>query len=425
METLFAGIDLGTSGVRLAIINADKQLKSNTFIRYDQAQKQSPELWWQSVQQLLFDLPDDLKSHLQSLAIDGTSGTILLTDKQGTPTSRVLMYDDLRATKEADLIKQHLPEDNGGQGASGSLARLLWLLKHDASANHHHAVHQADYILGKLSNNFSLSDENNCLKLGFDVVNMTWNQDAMQSLGIDLSLLPEVFPAGTLVASIHKAQASKLGLPESLQLVTGTTDSIAAFIATGTQQLGEAVTSLGSTLVVKLLADKPIFSVKYGVYSHRLGDQWLVGGASNSGGKVLRHYFSEQEMDAMTSQLSPSKLMGLDYYPLLKEGERFPVSDPQKQAQLSPRPDANIDFFQGMLEGIATIEKQAYQRLHDLGAPIVKSVRSVGGGSKNAAWTKIRQQQLYVEMITPEYSEASYGAALLALKGFITGIKND
>ncbi len=430
MEALFAGIDLGTSGCRLAVINTDQQLISSTFIRYDQAQKQSPDLWWNSVQQLLSDLPDDLKPRLQSLAIDGTSGTILLTDKHGTPTSRVLMYDDLRATQEADLIKQHLPQENGGQGASGSLARLLWLLKHDASATHVHAVHQADYILGKLTNNFSLSDENNCLKLGFDTVNRTWPKDAMQALGIELSLLPDVYPAGTSVTTLHKKQASTLGLPESLQLVTGTTDSIAAFIATGTQQIGEAVTSLGSTLVVKLLADKPIFSAKYGVYSHRLGEQWLVGGASNSGGKVLRHYFSEQEMEKMTlpllsrqssqlsSQVLPSKSTGLDYYPLLKTGERFPVSDPNKQAKLSPRPDADIDFFQGMLEGIAEIEKQAYQRLYDLGAPSVKSVRSVGGGSNNKAWTHIRQQLLNVDMITPQYSEASYGVALLALRGY-------
>jgi len=431
MTALFAGIDLGTSGVRLAIINADKQLKSSTIIRYDQAQKQSPELWWKSVKQLLSDLPDDLKSRLQSLAIDGTSGTILLTDKNGMPTSRVLMYDDLRATQEAALITQHLPADNGGQGASGSLARLLWLLKHDTDSmfNHAHAVHQADYILGKLSNHFSLSDENNCLKLGYDIVNRAWKKDAMQALGIDLSLLPNVFPAGTSVATIQKQQASKLGLPKSLQLVTGTTDSIAAFIATGTQKIGEAVTSLGSTLVVKLLSDKPIFSIKYGVYSHRLGDQWLVGGASNSGGKVLCHYFSDQEMELMTEQLSlqqaPYKSTGLEYYPLIKEGERFPVSDPKKQAQLSPRPDNDVDFFQGMLEGIARIEKQAYQRLNDLGAPTVVSVRSVGGGSKNTAWTKIREQQLKVEMIAPENTEASYGSALLALKGCTERINND
>jgi len=420
----FAGIDLGTSGCRLIVIDKDKHTHYQTTVTYRNPDKQTPQLWWDSVSDLLEGLPSKIKKYLQSIAVDGTSGTILLVDSQGQATSSALMYNDLRATEEAEIIKKVMPKNNGGQGASGSLARLLWLLKHEPSESHTHAVHQADYILGKLSNNYQLSDENNCLKLGYDVVNQCWPIDEIKKLGIAQSLLPKVSPAGTAVAQIDSSQAIKLGLPSTLQCITGTTDSIAAFIATGADKVGDAVTSLGSTLVLKLISGTPIFSPQHGIYSHRLNNHWLVGGASNAGAKVLQHYFSQQQLDQLTAKLLPDEPTGLDYYPLLQTGERFPVADAGKQPKLTPRPDSDLMFFQGILEGIATIEKQAYNKLSELGAPQVSSVRSVGGGSRNKSWTEIRENLLSVKMLESEYTEAAYGSALLALKGLKRKLKN-
>lgn len=77
--------------------------------------------------------------------------------------------------------------------------------------------------------------------------------------------------------------ASTYGLPGGCLVCTGTTDSIAAFVAAGVSEVGQAVTSLGSTMAVKMLSDTRVDDVKYGVYSHRLGSAWLVGGASNTG----------------------------------------------------------------------------------------------------------------------------------------------
>jgi len=414
---LFVGVDLGTSGCRLMVIDEQKKVQHQSSTTYSNPDEQTPQLWWDSVSSLLKKIPAEIKSQLKSIAIDGTSGTLLLVDEEGNPSSSVLMYNDLRATREAEAIKRIMPEKNGGQGASGSLARLMWLLKHELKQNHAHALHQADYILGKLANNFSLSDENNCLKLGYDVVKQQWLDDELAQLGIDKTLLPDVFPIGSPVAIIDPKEATRLGFPKNLQLVTGTTDSIGAFLATGADKIGDAVTSLGSTLVLKLISDKPIYSSRYGIYSHRFGDRWLVGGASNSGAKVLQHYFSQAQLDEMTPALTSDSPTGLDYYPLINIGERFPVADAQKQPQLSPRPESDVQFFQGILEGIACIEKQGYCKLQELGAPKVSSIRSVGGGAKNKTWTSIRKHQLRLEMIEPEQTEAAYGTALLALKG--------
>ncbi len=416
---LFAGIDLGTSGCRLICIDTYKNIHSNSSIQYPLDCKQTPDLWWNSVSKLFAELPNNIKKQIVALAIDGTSGSILLTDKKGQATSSTLMYNDLRAIEEAEMIEQLLPIDNGGQGASGSLSRLLWLLKNEPSSSHAHALHQADFMLGKFSNNFTLSDENNCLKLGYDVINRCWPVSELSDLEVDLKLLPEVHQTGTPVSRIDKQVAKQFGLPDNIQLVSGTTDSIAAFIATGANETGHAVTSLGSTLVVKQISDTPLFAPEYGIYSHRFvsdgKDKWLVGGASNSGGKVLRYFFNEYKMRSLSNKLDTSNYTGLNYYPLLENGERFPISDANKIPKLTPRPEDEVLFLQGMLEGIASIEQQAYKKLQQLGASPIHSVTTVGGGSENDAWTEIRRKLLGVEMLKGVQTEAAFGSALIAM----------
>ncbi len=231
------------------------------------------------------------------------------------------------------------------------------------------------------------------------------------------TLLPRVLVPGTPFAEIDPRIASELGLSKTARITAGTTDGVAAFIATRADVPGDAVTSLGTTLVVKLLATQPIFAADQGVYSHRLGERWLAGGASNSGGGALLAHFSAVDMERLTPQLRPAEPTGLDYYPLPKPGERFPIADPTLAPRTTPRPAEDHRFFQALLEGVASVEALAYRRLAALGAPPLRRVVSIGGGAKNAAWTEIRRRALGVDVTTAEQTEASYGAALLALQG--------
>jgi hypothetical protein len=321
------------------------------------------------------------------------------------------MYNDQSCTAEAGAIEHIAPENSAARGASSSLAKVLFLLKQKPDAAH--ICHQADWVAGLLCGRYDFSDENNCLKLGYDPVKRAWPQWLGQ-LGINSALLPEVYAPGTVIATVDASVADELGLPVACSIVAGTTDSIAAFIATGASDTGEAVTSLGSTLVLKLISDKPVFSSQLGVYSHRLGDTWLAGGASNSGGKVLLKYFEPADLQKMTPLLQPDSPTGLDYYPLAQAGERFPRNDPAQQPRLEPRPGNDVQFFQAMLEGIAAIEAEGYRTLSRLGAPVINKVFTAGGGSTNPAWRRIRERKLGVPVAIAEHSEASYGAALLA-----------
>jgi sugar (pentulose or hexulose) kinase len=409
----YAGIDLGTSGCRLIIIDADNHLHYQTHIIYPHVNSQTPTLWWQSVRQLLRNIPSAIAKKLCAISIDGTSGTLLLSDIYGHPSSQALMYNDGDAINESKHISTIAPRNSGAQGMGSSLSKLLFLLKKYPHTPHAHALHQADWIANQLLGKFGFSDENNCLKLGYDPVLQCW-PDWLAQLNFPLRLLPQVKPAGQSFGYIAAKIAHDLQLPPNLKIIAGTTDSIAAFIATGAKKIGDAVTSLGSTLTIKILAQQPIYAPEMGIYSHRLANKWLVGGASNTGGAVLLAYFTRVQLQTMTTQLNPQQLLNLNYYPLVTTGERFPVADPNKIAVLCPRPANDTEFFQAILEGIADIETEAYRRLNYLGTPIPSCIYSVGGGSRNAAWTMIRANKLNSPIKQPHHSEAAYGAALLA-----------
>ena len=419
----YIGIDLGTSGCRAYAIDQQQNILATADASLPASRQvnehivQNPAQWWNTCQTVLTQLLQKLEAHhVVAIAIDGTSGSVLICDKNGNALTDAYMYNDSACQAEAEIIKQVAPLNSGAHGASSGLAKCL-SLKKQLHQNQVVCLNQADWIAGNFMQRFDSSDENNALKLGFDVVNRCW-PDWMQALEC-VSILPQkIYPPGMEMGEINPAIAKKLKLPTSTKIVAGTTDSIAAFIATGCQQVGEAVTSLGSTLAIKLISDKPIYAPQYGVYSHRLGDQWLVGGASNTGGAVLKHYFSDEQIQIFSRQINPEKPLQLNYYPLLSAGERFPVSDPQKQPKLTPRPKSDVAFFQAMLEGMADIEKMAFDKLRELGAPYPTRIITMGGGSKNEAWRIIREKTCKIPVSNAEISEAAYGSALLALKPF-------
>ncbi|MDH5648588.1 MAG: FGGY-family carbohydrate kinase [Gammaproteobacteria bacterium] len=419
-DPIYLGIDLGTSGCRIAAIDGREKLlaTADTAIPTPQRQgrkiSQDPMLWWQAVQTCLNAICRDIDpGRVAALAVDGTSATLLLCDQNGVPLTEALMYNDSRAQAQAQRVAEAAPPDAGCFGASSSLSKLLWFQDQGLPNSTRHALHQSDWIAGKLGGQWGHSDYNNCLKLGYDVHALAW-PGWLKKLKVPETLLPTVHAPGNTVGHITEAVSSRWGFPRETRVVAGTSDGVAAFLAAGVSEPGQGVTSLGSTLVIKLLSHVPVSSPAHGIYSHRLGNQWLAGGASNSGGAVLLQHFTTEQLQAMTPQLDPEHLLNLNYYPLPGTGERFPVNDPNRTAQLEPRPNNDVQFFQAMLEGMGHIEARGYQLLHELGAPKVKEIKTTGGGSHNPAWTKIRECIIGVPITPPASAMAAYGAALLA-----------
>jgi len=418
----YIGIDLGTSGCRAVAIDINGAVVASSMevmpasVRYNARSEQQPRYWWDAVRHVLSGILEQIPAkNVSAIAIDGTSGTVFLIDDHGNPLGPALMYDDARSQAEAAHIATVAPDTSAAHGPTSGLAKLLYLQQQPFAHAAKHVVHQADWVGGQLCGHFGTSDENNCLKLGYDVVHRRW-PEWFTTLKVRTELLPKVVAAGTAIGTIDNTIGNQFELHPGTQIVAGTTDGVAAFLATGANTIGDGVTSLGSTLVLKILSENPVFSPQHGVYSHRFGNQWLAGGASNSGGKVLLHYFTQPQLDRMTPLLRPKQPTGLDYYPLSSRGERFPLNDPAMMPRLSPRPQNDVVFFQGILEGIARIEADGYRLLADLGAPYPVSIRSVGGGARNQAWTKIRENLLKAPMLNAVHDQAAYGTALLALQ---------
>lgn len=327
------------------------------------------------------------------------------------------MYNDARASNEAQKIAQIAPAESAVHSATSALAKLMWFSE-DLPPKATYALHQADWVAAKLGAQPGCSDENNALKLGYDPIHQSWPKWLTQLLTPDSqALLPQVVSVGSPIGQVSSAWLARWNLTHPIKLLAGTTDSNAAALASGITMPGQACTSLGSTLVLKLISDRPIFAPEYGVYSHRIGNQWLVGGASNTGGQVLLEYFSPEQMKVLERKLDPAHETGSDYYPLLKPGERFPENAPNKKPRLSPRPASDLEFFQGLLESMARIEARGYQLLHTLGAPKVSHIMSAGGGSQNNAWQTLRRRYTGVPVQRALHTEAAYGSALIALKG--------
>ena len=380
--------------------------------------EQSPAIWYDALQNVMSALLAHIDSQqIAALAIDGTSGTVLLADVEGVPLAPALMYNDARAAAQLERIRKTAPAESPVNAASAGLPKILWLAEHVGHNLVAHVMHQADWLSFQFTHRAGQSDVNNCLKSGFDPISKTWPA-WIDALGLPRTWWPQVHKPGTAIARINADAAKQYGLPATTLIVSGTTDSHAAIVATGATHIGEAVTSLGSTLVLKVISERPVFAAEYGVYSQPFGEHWLVGGASNSGGAVLRQFFTDAQLTNLSTHINTSVPSDLDYYPLPATGERFPVNDPQRAPRLTPRPEDDAVFLHGLLEGIAHIEHDGYRLLEKLGAPYPHSVRTVGGGAQNRTWTAIRSRLLNTVMLEASQTEAAYGSALLARQGY-------
>ena len=416
---MYLGIDFGTSGARACVIAGNGQIEDMERVDFGRLpDHEAAATWREALLTLIAQIPIGMRKRLAGLAIDGTSATVLACNEAFNPALPPLLYNDARASEEAALIRRTAGSAHPATTSTSGLAKVLWLKKRLNLGKAYRFLNQADWLAALLSEQ-PVSDYHNALKMGVELETGQWPPWVAQLTHLDA--LPRLMQPGQALGLIERSRARELGINPDCLIRAGTTDSIAAFLATGVSQPGEAVTSLGSTLVLKLLSETRVDAGEFGVYSHWFGNQWLAGGASNAGGGVLRQHFSDDELIALSREINPERSSGLDYYPLPAKGERFPFNDPERPPRLEPRPADRAEFLHGILEGLARIEAQGYAKLAALGATPLKSVTSAGGGAKNPAYSRIRARLLGVpvtQATTPAADhEACYGSARLACHG--------
>ena len=413
---MYLGIDFGTSGARGVVIDSSGSILAE--VRYPFEMSLESDLikcWRNALFSLLEQLSKELRGEIKRIAINGTSSTVLLCDAAGNPVDAPLLYNDARGAGMREQLKNVAPPNHTVLSATSSLVKLLWMMQSPSASKAKYFLHQADWLGFLLHGKLGVSDYHNALKLGYDVEALQYPQ-WLNKLQLSIQL-PKVVVPGNPIGELRSDIAAKYNFAKDCLVCAGTTDSIAAFIASGANSPGEAVTSLGSTLVLKLLSRTRVDNSQYGIYSHRFGDLWLTGGASNTGGAVLKEYFTSNELEKFSNEIDINNKSELDYYPLLKPGERFPINNPNLPPQLEPRPENSVEFLHGLLESMARIEARGYKLLQEFGADNLTRVYTAGGGAKNTVWSEIRKQYLQVPVVSSINTEAAYGSALLAMHG--------
>ncbi|GDX78040.1 sugar kinase [Cyanobium sp.] len=430
---LALGFDLGSSGARLALVGAapDKphvdsprgalaptELLWEGAIPYG-ALFEDPNGWRAALLTLAAEIPTPYRSRIGAIAIDGTSGTLLLCRPDGSllppPLHQALPYHlacPAQATAAAAIA-------GGGPAASasGSLARALALLERAEALGSAASLllrHQADWLMGWLLGDWRWGEEGNNLRLGWNLSTRAWcGAIAGQRWS---GALPAIQPSGRLLGPLAPAVAAALQLPSTCRVVTGSTDANAGVLAAAPGP-GDGITVLGTTLVLKQFVAGPLEGP--GLSCHRVADQWLVGGASNAGAGILQRFFSDPQIATLSRQIDPDRPSGLELIPLPSRGERFPVDNPNLEAVLEPRPVSDALYLQGLLEGLTAIEAAGWRRLRELGAPGLQRVITLGGGARNPQWRRIRERALGVPVLNRPRLSAARGMAQLALGALI------
>lgn len=408
-ETVWLGIDLGTQSVRALAVTAGGTVRGRGSAplggrREGVRHEQDPGEWWAALCTASRSALATLTGvRLGGLAVCGTSGTVLLTDREGRPTSPALMYDDGRAAAEAATLR----EAGLAVQDTWALPKALWLLGAHGPGR---VTHQPDVVTARLVGRPVPTDSSHALKTGYDL-----RRDAWPDVALDL---PEVVGPGTRLGEVCPAAAEATGIPAGTPVIAGMTDGCAAQIAAGALRHGSWNAVLGTTLVLKGAAPDPVLDPTGVVYNHRApGGTWLPGGASSVGAGALPADVDPAAMDERAAAFEPS---GAVAYPLVSRGERFPFRAPDATALLLGTPVDDADHWAALLQGVGFAERLCLDYLHHLGAPLDGPLTFTGGAARSPYWNQLRVDILGRPARIPEQPEPALGMAALAGHG-VTG----
>ena len=396
---LVAGIDLATADARVAVATDDGRVVARASAPLSPPDRPRPGIseqearsWWPAAARALREALAGVDGEVVAVAVSATSGTVVLADGDGAPVGPALLYDDRRAPapERWDVM---LDERGAGRVA--------------------HAWHASDLLVARLTGGSPPTDWSHALKTGFDPGAGRWC-DA----GPAAELRPEVAPPASPAGVVCDEAAAETGLPAGCSVRLGMTDACAAQIGAGADRPGRFVSVLGTTLAIKGGSDDRIDDTPSGLYSHRHPDGWwLPGGASNTGGGSLAARFRKEDLASLDGRAAAQGPATSICYPLDGTGERFPfVTDDAENLWTSPPADA-IDCYRAVLEGVAFVERLGYERLGEVGAPLVGPLRSAGAGSRSDVWTAIRATVLGLEIVRPASADTAFGACVLAAAG--------
>lgn len=430
MQLYFIGVDIGTQGARTVLLGPEGDIiseREQRFLLSEQSrQEQSPKMWWETCLEILKTMIEDARhqinvNNIKAIAVTSTSGTVIPLDQNNAPLHNALMYSDKRAAEVASECKEAAEKYYGGRpaytgfNASSGLCKMVWYVKHfpEKVVQIDKWMHAADFITGKLCGQFDTSDETNALKSGYDIFTGTWPDYLYKKLPLKKEWLPKVVPSGTPIGRLSKHITKELGIGNESLVVAGMTDGCASQIASGAVKVGDWNTTIGTTMVIKGVTQQPVFDPKGRLYNHHHPEGYFMpGGAGNTGADWVSLEF-RNDLSELTAGAEGHIPSGYMAWPLRTEGERFPFIAPEARGFIPDGLSRQEQFIANM-EGVAYLEKYAYEMIENLSGEKVKAVYTAGGGSKSDIWLKIRSSILNLPVYKMKHISGAAGAAILA-----------
>jgi len=427
------GLDVGTSGIRALAVTARGVVlaEGEAGITDNRAQgsihEQEALEWWRAVCQTLRRVVDKLREEAAStstvgIAVTSTSGSLVLADSTGFPVRPAILYDDGRGASIAEDLNRSLSRDEAHFNSSFSLIKAAWVRQDEPAVweRARRLLHPADWLAGKLTGQFDTTDYSNALKLGYDPEVGGWSK-AVSLLEVSPQSLPRVVRPGTQVGTVSSQAGAETGLEPGTRVVAGATDGMASLIASGASEPSHANTTLGTTIVWKVLSrNKPRLTL--GMYCHRHpADLWAPGAASNTGPGSLRceePNVKASEMDRVAADHLPSSTV---CYLLRSKGERYPFLNSAAETFAEGKPASPAEWYAAQLQSLAFVERWGYERLEECGVAVGDTVFSTGSAAASPVFSQLRANVLTRAVARCQYPTSAFGAAILAATDTLYG----
>ena len=435
---LFIGVDLGTSAVKLLLMDETGKIHKVVSKEYPLYfpqpgwSEQNPQDWIRQSMEGIKELTAQCdKSQIKGISFGGQMHGLVVLDEKDQVIRPAILWNDGRTGKQTDYLNQEIGKETlsrytGNIAFAGFTApKILWMREKEPEnfARVRKIMLPKDYLAFYLSGEFStdFSDASGTLLL--DVEHKRWSEKMMEICGVRESQLPKLYESWEPTGAIKPEIAEELGIPQDVKIIAGAGDNAAAAVGTGTVGEGQCNLSVGTSGTVF------ISSKNFGVdehnalhsFAHADGNYHLMGCMLSAAScnkwwmeEILRTKEYQVEQDGIR-KLGENPVFYLPYL----MGERSPHNDPDARAAFvgMSMDTTREDMTQAMLEGVAFGLRDSMEAAKSTGLHPERS-KICGGGAKSPLWRKIIANVMNMKIDRIESEEGpGYGAAILAAVG--------
>ncbi|MGI6095140.1 MAG: xylulokinase [Lachnospiraceae bacterium] len=432
---LYIGIDLGTSAVKLLLMDAQGKIENIVSKEYPLYfphpgwSEQKPEDWWSAVMEGLKELTKDTdKDQIGGISFGGQMHGLVVLDAQDRVIRPAILWNDGRTAKQTDYLntvigKEKLSEYTANIAFAGFTApKILWIREEEPEnfARIKKLMLPKDYIAYKLSGVHCTDVSDASGMLIFDVKNKCWSKEMLDICGITENMVPQIFESYETVGNILPEIAEELGFPKTVKIVAGAGDNAAAAVGTGTVGDGRCNISLGTSGTI-FISSRDFCVDKHNAlhaFAHADGHYHLMGcmlSAASCNKWWMDDVIGTQDYAGEQAQIEKLGENHVYFLPYLM-GERSPHNNPDARGTFigMTMDTTRADMTQAVLEGVAFAIRDSFEIAKSLGIHIERT-KICGGGAKSPLWKKIIANVLGIQVDVIESEEGpGYGGAMLA-----------